>query len=58
MLHILAVVKLERGKYPQHVAEETESDEILLHASMKANQHERGEDRGIMASREIATSSR
>jgi len=46
-------VKLERGKSPQHVAEETESDEILLHASMKASQHKRGEDRGKMASRRL-----
>ena len=58
MLKILAAVTLERGTYPQHVAEEMESEEILLHASMKASQRQRGEGRGIRASREIATSSR
>lgn len=49
MLKVSAVVKLERGESPQHVAEETESDEILLHASTKARQRERGEERGRMA---------
>lgn len=29
------------------MAEENESDEIPLHASMKASQHRRGEGRGI-----------
>lgn len=40
------MVKGERGECPQRVAEDTESSEILLHASMKASQHEREEERG------------